>query len=86
MTCPAYTGRFCDEDLDGCTELICFAGVECTDVPAPGMGATCGPCPAGYSGDGLNCIGMSSATSCTKKKLILLLCVYILDPNTCTMI
>ena len=57
-TNPAYTGRFCDEDLDGCTELICFDGVECMDVPAPGVGATCGPCPPGYSGNGLNCIGM----------------------------
>ena len=55
----AYTGRFCNEDLDGCTELICFAGVECMDVPAPGTGATCGPCPDGFSGDdGVNCIGI----------------------------
>lgn len=54
----AYTGRFCDEDLDGCTELTCFAGVECMDVPAPGVRATCGPCPPGYTGLGLNCIGM----------------------------
>ena len=53
----AYTGRFCDEDLDGCTELTCFAGVQCMDVPAPGIRATCEPCPTGYSGDGLNCIG-----------------------------
>ena len=55
----AYTGRFCDEDLDGCTELTCFTGVECMDIPAPGIRATCGFCPPGYSGDGLNCIGMS---------------------------
>lgn len=29
------------------------------DIPAPGIRATCGFCPPGYSGDGLNCIGMS---------------------------
>ena len=71
LTCPAYTGRFCDQDLDGCTELTCFTGVECMDVPAPGMGATCGPCPAGYSGDGLNCIGMSMCChqSCAARSL-----------------
>jgi hypothetical protein len=57
---PAYTGRFCDEDLDGCTELVCFDGVECMDVAAPRVGAMCGPCPPGYSGNGLNCIGMYS--------------------------
>ena len=28
------------------------------DVPAPGVRATCGPCPPGYTGLGLNCIGM----------------------------
>ena len=53
----AYTGRFCNEDLDGCTEVICFDGVECTDVAAPGEGAICGPCPTGHSGNGLNCMG-----------------------------
>ena len=59
-TNPAFTGRFCEEDLDGCTELICFDGVECRDVAAPGVGATCGPCPTGHSGNGLNCMGMYS--------------------------
>ena len=54
---PAYTGRFCEEDLDGCTELTCFDGVECRDVAAPGVGVICGPCPTGYSGNGLNCMG-----------------------------
>ena len=28
------------------------------DVPAPGVGAVCGACPQGYTGDGINkCYG-----------------------------
>ena len=34
-------------DVDGCTEIQCFEGVECIDVIAPGVGAECGPCPDG---------------------------------------
>lgn len=56
-----YTGRFCENDLNAC-ELNgnpCFQGVSCTDHPAPAnlSGFTCGPCPVGYSGDGINCRG-----------------------------
>ncbi len=32
-------------------------GVDCVDVPAPGVGAVCGPCPEGYRGDGSKCAG-----------------------------
>ena len=53
----AWTGRFCEEDIDGCSVVSCFEGVQCTDVEAPGTGATCGPCPAGYTGDGVKCSG-----------------------------
>ena len=28
------------------------------DVPAPGIGAVCGACPLGYTGDGLKCYGI----------------------------
>ncbi len=28
------------------------------DIPAPGVGAECGPCPNGYFGDGGKCAGM----------------------------
>ena len=55
----AYTGRLCDEDFDGCSEVSCFEGVACTDNPAPQTGATCGPCPAGLEGDGSKCVGES---------------------------
>ena len=56
----AYGGDSCTEDRNGCSEIECFEGVECFDVPAPGVGAVCGSCPSGYTGDGLKCFGMNS--------------------------
>ena len=53
----AYGGEFCEEDRNGCSEIQCFEGVECLDVPAPGVGAMCGDCPDGYTGDGEKCFG-----------------------------
>ena len=53
----AYGGEFCEEDRNGCSEIQCFEGVECLDVPAPGVGAMCGVCPEGYTGDGEKCFG-----------------------------
>lgn len=53
-----YTGRYCGEDIDGCSESApCFEGVDCVDNPAPAEGITCGPCPQGFTGDGSNCLG-----------------------------
>ena len=54
----AYGGDSCTEDRNGCSEIECFEGVQCFDVPAPGVGAVCGSCPPGYTGDGLRCFGM----------------------------
>ncbi len=54
----AFDGRFCEEDRNGCSEIQCFEGVECMDVPAPGVGAVCGNCPPGYTGDSLKCYGI----------------------------
>ena len=31
----------------------CFTDVNCTDIPAPGIGSFCDACPEGYSGSGL---------------------------------
>ena len=56
----AFDGRFCEEDRNGCSEIQCFEGVECMDVPAPGVGAVCGSCPPGYTGDSLKCYGRAS--------------------------
>ena len=30
---------------------------SCRDIPAPGVGAECGPCPSGFTGDGNKCLG-----------------------------
>lgn len=53
----AYAGDTCSEDRNGCAEVECFNGVECLDVPAPGVGAECGACNVGFTGDGLKCTG-----------------------------
>lgn len=50
-------------DIDGCQELACFVGVACDDNPAPEEGATCGSCPAGYTGDGAKCLGKKDMRS-----------------------
>ena len=54
----AWDGHFCEKDADGCLQSPCAAEVSCTDIPAPGVGATCGPCPLGFSGDGQQCTGI----------------------------
>ena len=58
-TIIAFSGRFCEQDRNGCSEVECFEGVECMDVPAPGIGVECGVCPLGYTGDGLKCYGIT---------------------------
>ena len=55
---PAFSGNFCEEDKNGCSEIQCFEGVECLDIPAPGIGAVCGACAVGFTGDGLKCYGL----------------------------
>ena len=55
---PGREGAFCEEDTDGCEQITCFPeGTKCMDVPAPGVGAVCGPCPKGYFADGEKCAG-----------------------------
>ncbi|XP_078482039.1 mucin-like protein [Ciona intestinalis] len=50
----AYDGAECMDDADGCSDDPCFT--NCTDVPAPGLGYTCDPCPAHLTGNGTNCL------------------------------
>ena len=72
--CAAYNGTFCEKDRNGCLEASCYtAGIQCYDVPAPGVGITCGPCPVGYSGDGIYCTG----NECTQSGIIVSALIYI---------
>lgn len=59
----AYSGRFCEDDVDGCAGMPCFEGVECTDVEAPGVGAMCDGCPEGYIEMEEKCIGTRGSDS-----------------------
>ena len=54
----AWTGRFCEEDRNGCSEVTCYPGVVCIDVAAPGVGAQCDSCPSGFTGNGIKCTGV----------------------------
>lgn len=47
-------------DEDGCLGDPCFPGVTCEDVPAPGEGFTCGDCPEGTAGDGVECLPVAT--------------------------
>ncbi|KAI8518361.1 hypothetical protein Bbelb_043780 [Branchiostoma belcheri] len=44
-------------DADGCDPDPCDPNAVCTDVPAPGTGATC-TCNTGYEGDGYVCTAL----------------------------
>uniref|UniRef100_H3DGQ1 Thrombospondin-2 n=1 Tax=Tetraodon nigroviridis TaxID=99883 RepID=H3DGQ1_TETNG len=63
---PQYGGRRCigkasDSKklcpIDGCLSNPCFAGVECNSSPDGSW--DCGPCPAGFRGNGTNCHDMN---------------------------
>ncbi|KAK3279658.1 hypothetical protein CYMTET_12468, partial [Cymbomonas tetramitiformis] len=65
-------GTSCVEE-DGCGSFPCFPGVVCTDVAAPGTGATCGECPPGYttalasSPDEAASLGCQDVDECTSE-------------------
>ena len=56
---PDYTGQFCELNVNRCSMLSCFEGVNCSDNRGRSR-ATCGPCPTGLTGDGLQCTGIES--------------------------
>ena len=47
--------------INECAPDPCFLGVPCTDLIAS---FSCGPCPGGYSGDGVNCTRMDGSKYC----------------------
>ncbi|KAL0969159.1 hypothetical protein UPYG_G00223290 [Umbra pygmaea] len=64
---PKYGGKECQGDanasqlcakqdcpIDGCLSNPCFAGSRCTSFDDGSW--TCGACPVGYTGDGINCM------------------------------
>ncbi|KAK3270448.1 hypothetical protein CYMTET_21151 [Cymbomonas tetramitiformis] len=66
--CPAgYSDVYGDGteclQTDGCTPSPCYPGVLCTDIPAPGDGASCGECPQGWTGDGAVCADVDECAS-----------------------
>lgn len=49
---PARTPRLSVRPLSQCAPGFCFPGVACTETAS---GPRCGPCPAGFSGNGSHC-------------------------------
>lgn len=64
-TCTeAWTGDYCEDDRNGCRDGDgCYTGVTCIDKIAPEVGATCGPCPTGTTGDGTTCRAINHCDS-----------------------
>lgn len=82
-----YAGDTCIEDRNGCADIECFRGVECRDIPAPGVGAVCGPCPSGFTGDGMKCSGKCDCRSGAIKSIRRRMCSFMhhLDIDDCAM-
>lgn len=57
------------DDIDGCLnpEPPCFEGVDCTDdnSAASSTNFTCGACPPGFEGDGVNCTDIDGCVDVT---------------------
>ena len=54
------SGRYCEEDRDGCSTVQCYVESSCRDIPALGVGVECGPCPAGFTENGIKCLGIDN--------------------------
>uniref|UniRef100_A0A2C9MA52 Cubilin n=1 Tax=Biomphalaria glabrata TaxID=6526 RepID=A0A2C9MA52_BIOGL len=65
---PAYTGLYCESELNGCTSQPCSSGQNCTDLTAAQQGnATegyiCGPCPTGFNNVNKLCIDINECSN-----------------------
>ena len=58
MCAPAYEGKLCENDIDGCREDPCQNPSLCEDIPAPGVGFNCTGCLEGYQLSRNMCDGM----------------------------
>lgn len=60
IDCSVRGASQCGES-DGCRDDPCFKSedglieLQCNDVPSPGAGYVCDPCPSGYAGNGIEC-------------------------------
>ncbi|KAK6971066.1 latent-transforming growth factor beta-binding protein 4, partial [Biomphalaria glabrata] len=65
---PAYTGKDCETEVDGCAIQPCFKGQTCTDLTAVEQGNStigykCGPCPTGFQASMGTCIDVNECIS-----------------------
>ncbi|CAL1547387.1 unnamed protein product [Lymnaea stagnalis] len=61
---PAYTGEYCEIELDACKTYPCAKGQNCTDLSAEEQGNmttgySCGPCPQGFFDIDMNCLDIN---------------------------
>uniref|UniRef100_UPI00359018BB fibrillin-1-like n=1 Tax=Myxine glutinosa TaxID=7769 RepID=UPI00359018BB len=76
-----YTANDCSEDFNPCTNSTCFAGVTCTDKPAPSLDFECGPCPDRLIGNGSKCYDIDE---CLNNSPCEHNCINILPGYNCT--
>ncbi|XP_071941903.1 von Willebrand factor D and EGF domain-containing protein-like isoform X2 [Antedon mediterranea] len=63
-----YTGILCEQSVIPCDPNPCFDRVVCSETITDGsLSFRCGPCPPGYSGDGVSCVEVNRCSvTCPK--------------------